>query len=518
MDVKQIILRDFTGGLNLVDDEVNLQLNEVPDCYDVDFLPQGGFRQRRGHGVLYTDTWGTASALDLFVNDATGQEFVLLFHTEGANAVVLSINNVGTATTVVTTASWSYGKGAQFKSKYYIKNQSAGWRAWDGTTLAAAMATSYSDNLATPGAASMPPATLAASHQGYFWVADVLELATTWQHSRVRFSHPNNAEAWRTNDYIDVNPGDGETVQAIIPMGDRLLVFKQHSMWAIFGYSADTFQLVNISKTVGVVGGAAACEADGRVAFCSSQGDVYMYDGDKLDLISQKLGRPALANGTWGATVSGYVGWGGQERKRLYVSTSAIGETTGPRGYGTTYVWDPLTHAWTRYARQYSNVLTSRFTLNVYALSNGPSGRDVVKIDNVSGNTVYDNVNGATVAIPAYVRTAWLVGNTPAVKKRWRRAEFLMNVENRNENATARLINGTVYKDWENGTSASTFTVDPGAPSTGTSAGRDQYVRGSSLGSARGVSLKLTRSSTVIGTYLWGVDQLVVKYVPRALR
>jgi hypothetical protein len=43
-------------------------------------------------------------------------------------------------------------------------------------------------------------------------------------------------------------------------------------------------------------------------------------------------------------------------------------------------------------------------------------------------------------------------------------------------------------------------------------------MRGSSLGSSRAVMLNLNSSSGTTTTERWNVDEIIIKYIPRALR
>ena len=51
---------------------------------------------------------------------------------------------------------------------------------------------------------------------------------------------------------MDVDKGEaGDYITGIVPAGDRLVVFKSNSIYAMYGFDSDSFQLVNVTKTVG---------------------------------------------------------------------------------------------------------------------------------------------------------------------------------------------------------------------------------------------------------------------------
>lgn len=85
----------------------------------------------------------------------------------------------------------------------------------------------------------------------FVWVAYTLESGTYYK-NRVRFSKVNDAENWTATDYIDIDVGeDGDFITAILPDGDRLLVFKQNSVYAIYGFGRDSFEVRNLTRTAG---------------------------------------------------------------------------------------------------------------------------------------------------------------------------------------------------------------------------------------------------------------------------
>jgi hypothetical protein len=85
----------------------------------------------------------------------------------------------------------------------------------------------------------------------FVWVAYTLESGTSHK-NRVRFSKVNDGENWTASDYIDIDIGeDGDYITAILPDADRLLVFKQNSVYAIYGFSRDSFEVRNLTRTAG---------------------------------------------------------------------------------------------------------------------------------------------------------------------------------------------------------------------------------------------------------------------------
>ena len=93
--------------------------------------------------------------------------------------------------------------------------------------------------------------------------------------NRIRWSHPNNPYAG-PDDYIDITEG-GHRITAMIRYSDRLLVFKPDSVWALFGSDAETWELTNISRTVGCVHQQVICRNESAVFFMSWPHGVFAY-------------------------------------------------------------------------------------------------------------------------------------------------------------------------------------------------------------------------------------------------
>jgi len=53
-------------------------------------------------------------------------------------------------------------------------------------------------------------------------------------------------KSWAESDYIDIVEG-GSGITAIVPFNGNLLVFKKRAVFAILGYSTDTFQVVGLT-------------------------------------------------------------------------------------------------------------------------------------------------------------------------------------------------------------------------------------------------------------------------------
>jgi hypothetical protein len=157
----------------------------------------------------------------------------------------------------------------------------------------------------------------------------------------------------------------------------------------------------------------------------------------------------------------------------------------------------------------------------------------------------YDNMGGETGIVPidAYYRTRWIDLGEPAIKKRWRRTEVVMQVEQSYDLPVVSYNNydpsipvknflfrsapspSSANEDvWDDPTSA--WGNNDGSGSLWARSGNYAYVdRGANLGVARSVCLKVggevlsTPDPDVVqAPVFWGVDALIFKFVPRRVR
>ncbi len=61
----------------------------------------------------------------------------------------------------------------------------------------------------------------------------------TTNRSRVKFSDAGDPETFGANNYVDLDPGDGEQIMAICNWREQLFVFKQTKFFRFYGTSTD---------------------------------------------------------------------------------------------------------------------------------------------------------------------------------------------------------------------------------------------------------------------------------------
>lgn len=530
--IQLLSLRDFTGGLNLRADAFQLNENESPDLLNIDVDPRGGFRQRRVVLPFVAGSAGFGSPPNSLWQYAT---------TTGVRQVLAGTGGMIYHSTGGAWTPWAVGRqgpwrATTFKDICYFQNGANGEAAlrWDGGT-GTSLGTVFNDNLQSPTAVgtpgNMPIAKAITSHVGSVWVANTFEGGKR-HHSRIRWSHPNFAEDWRSEDWIDVDPGvDGDEIVALVPHWDRLLIFKKHSIHALYGTDPDTFQVHPVNLEIGTLSQESVVLADDGIYFFSWPDGVFHYDGRKFTWVFDRL-YPAVEDGTITESYKAEIqlGWGD---RRLYVSVPWDGSSTRAR----TFVLDPS--------------LGKKGSWVAYGLGLGPflewdpPGSDTLVLAG-SGNTVvklnqdgaFDNFGAADVGIESYFRTGWVDLDEPAVRKRWKRPEFLMQA---GHDAEVRV---RVFVDYDPSFSKKEFVLSTveeehpeddeagfrwddtsslydtavwarGGGSAGSLREHNEIHRAQSLGLARSVALDFRCPEDQAR---WGINSLIFKFIPRKVR
>ena len=467
--VQTIPVSDFQGGINLNADAFQLAKNESPDLLNVDLDPLGGFRRRatiqRKADMAYdvNSLWGFSRgplAAGMFMTEQNGNVKYSLITSVGATWTNVPSSTV---TWTATAAGASPMRGISFRNPadfalnncYIQRGGVSPVVRWEGPTInATALGVAYSEDYASPTNGNMPKAKFIASHRDFVFVANTTE-GSTVHGSRIRWSHPGRPESWRSLDYIDIEPGTSDHITAIASWKDQLLIFKQNSTFLLSGYDNDTFEVANISKTLGTINQNTVAVSDGGIYFFSWPYGVNLFDGQQIADVFANL-RPLIqSNDMTDATSVGIcLAWLGQ---RLYVSVPSGGsdETIGSVSY--TYVLDPLLAGtgWTRHQFNGKGLGVSLFlsdelgnSEDISTLESAFSGGPQIVSWPLDTNAVLgDLLQTATVPavtkIKSYYRTAWQDIENAAVVKSWGRPVVVM------DNANAYTLKCEGYKDYD---------------------------------------------------------------------
>ena len=516
-------LESFTGGLNLRTDQFNLEDNESPDLLNVLVDPRGGIRMRdgvdrrnttalsadvKGIWALHTDSgtnhlmvnYGTKVAYSTTANftDLTG----ITARTDGSRVYGMTMNNVAYGV--------SYDK-VSFK--------------WDGSS-AADLGTTLDGS-----AGNFPQAQYVAFWNNFAWAAYTYESATGYKY-RVRWSNANNPERWAATDYVDIDKGEhGDYITGLCPMGDRLLIFKSNSVYAIFGFDSDSFQVVTLTDSVGSVPLSQPISTPYGVFFWYADQGVFAYNKENFSWVFDKIA-PAITDGRISFTSNPQLAWGNQ---KAYVSVDWTEEGATTR---RTFIYDPTlgpTGAW---------VLTDIDAGPLYAYRPPNSSPTVfagcvantgvvVDVEDEQNRTSDRYASSTETHISSHFFTTWMTGKNPIVKKRWGRPRMVTSAE------STITLPVDIYKDYDKSAQTTSFDVavagktstsrwdtakwDDSDDSSDYVAKWDAIARSltadvinlPTLGTAKSISMKVSGPTS---DNHWEVNALAFTYTPRRLR
>jgi hypothetical protein len=355
IDVKQIF--DFTGGINFRADQFQLKENESPGMLNVEIDPRGGVFSRAGYQTKHTTavvssgsvwkpkglfnyqypsapqillTTGLSGATDGKIYRSTGGNFTKIT-ADAFNDVNVKSTNGASITQWEDSVYFAIGKTATYMYS---------WTAGDtyATQLTASGPTwqPYEIPALTP---YMPRAELVLAHANKLFVANTYEDGTSYP-NRLRWSHENLPGSWYQQDYIDIIAG-GEGIRGIQIVDGQLLIFKPKAIYLLMGYDADSFQLVELSKVLGIDYPQQAVAGSGGVYFFDYPNGLYFYDRNGIQDIFERI-RPIILNNevnaayTFDITLS-FV------RNRLWVSMpyAPADESTPPDYPSVNFIFDP---------------------------------------------------------------------------------------------------------------------------------------------------------------------------------
>jgi hypothetical protein len=415
------------------------------------------------------------------------------------------------------------------------------WSGADGSTALATPDIDGSDG-------HFPNARYTTTWAEYIWVAYTLESGTTHK-NRVRWSKVNDAENWTAADYIDIDIGeDGDHITAIIPDADRLLVFKENSIYAIYGFSSDSFEVRNITRTAGCRDGSQPVAATAGIFFWYAEEGIYLLSYDALAWAFERIkpamtydvGQPALTLGTAPSLM-----WFDE---RLWVSVDYQSDDnvsgSNQNNRRNVFVWDPSlteTGAWMRHDINARSLLAYRPTgdthLGIAATSVITDVAEFNRISKLDQNADVDDYGaGSADEIVSYYQTGWFIGNRPTFPKRWGKTRTVLLADNNlriymyiyKDYDLSGWVSPAYYKDITGMDSPATWDTDPSGSGDGVwdtsewqaagTSDRYLFARWPTVGTAQAISLRFKVSPSVSLRGKWGVTSIIGMYRTRRLR
>lgn len=563
--LEPLSLADFTGGLNLRKSTFQLNQNESPEMENIAIDPLGGIYTRKGWQRWNTteiadpDTWDPRRAFLQQLADGTNIVYIASNHKlyaagmdrTFAELVGVTCNAVSHMADFATFGDTLYIA----RGRDTVSSKRVGTAA--PVALVASGAGNWNNDYVNPVQGRFPKTELVEAHAGYAFVANIDEDGTDLP-NRLRWSHPTSQEDWAELDYIDIETG-GAQITALMSYEDHLLIFKSNSVWALYGYNSDSWQLVQKSSTVGAMGPQGVSRNENVVFFYSAadRGGIYVYNGERPMEISTQL-RRALEDITQPELI--WVGWLG----RLLWVTLPWDYVDGPTtDNAAVFVYDPSVGdgAWVYFTSTEGSLgplvggSNADTQIRPMGVLRGGDCTCVVRLDALeaahdqigdvavlgvsTGTPSFDPpflvtaddkeiiASGAPAFSPFHTRyrTPWLHADWPTRKKSWRRPDFVMK-----RTGFDHALQVRSFRDYEevNPRRAHRVEVFGDATATwgefdwgdGTIWGDDikqgaVIRRGSSFGMAK--ALQLAIDGLTPGAR-WGIDAVILKLVMRRFR
>ena len=526
---------DFTGGLNLRADQFQLAPNESPRMLNVEIDPRGGVFSR---GAMRSVNASPVSANWV-------PKVVEQFSGTNNNYIMLGTGLVGSTNGGVF---WSLGSNfsdlavpvssevgpsfAPWGGDLYI---STGWTTpsvvWNGTTKTTLTANgpTWQNSYTTPDIVNkhMPSAKHSVTHAGKVFVANTRENGVN-RPNVIRWSHPNNPTNWHAEDFIEINDG-GSEIRALAVFSGHLVVFKPNGVYAVFGYDSDTFQVVEVSRSVGCPTPQAVATTERGIYFFSYPDGLMLYNGERVLDLFEPI-RPALVAGDINPLAVNEIHVNYVNR-RVWVSVP-YGENNVVSYPSTAFVYDPTVSqrgAWLQFstfdgrgaAGGCTFVERTGATRHVIA---HPTQPYVLQVD-LYGQP-FDNITGVNNQFTSRYRTRWVDGGSYSQKKMFRRPDIIAK-----QNIADSTINVRAFADFEEADSGGIKSYDITIPASGSGMvwgsslwggttywgaanTGSQIITGRSIGLANCIQLEFTGPTG----QPWGINSYTLKYNPRRVK
>lgn len=314
-------LGPFTGGLNISSDPVLIQDTELADCLNLELDIDGSLVSRPAIQVAFT---GGTNGRFLIIGSVVFSGTLYLFATQAGATYVSS--NAGSSWTQLNPGAVS----RECKTMEVYNNT-----VWLPTTFAniAGLGMSWTPGGGAVLQAAMPRGDKCIVHKNRLYVCPG-ENATT-NASRLTFSQSADFTTWPGANFIDVQPGDGDTLNNAVVYQDNLLLLKGESSH-VLAYDLDPVDAIlrEINPVVGSTGSFGVVQYENTV-YVMHHNKVYEVTNYNYSLLNLKVPL-VFDNALPTGTTTRY------ENQHL----SLVGERLLVRYYNRTYSFQLRTRTW----------------------------------------------------------------------------------------------------------------------------------------------------------------------------
>jgi len=557
---------DFTGGVNYRADQFQLKKNETPDILNLEIDPRGGLFSRAGykkkHSTAVVTPGTTWLPKSLFNYKAAGAPTIMLstglssvpsdgkvYQSSGSNFSVLN----RAAATPMEVKSANGCSFTQWQNILYMARGIDGaipYKYEEGDTYVTALTASGPtwQPYQAPTGGYMPRAEINITHANKLFVANTYEDGVAYP-NRLRWSHENRPEDWYQQDYIDIMAG-GEGIRGLQVVDGQLLIFKSKAIYLLMGYDADSFQLVELSTTVGIDYPQQAVAGAGGVFFFDYPQGLFFYNRNGIQSLFDRI-KPIIDTDRVNPSLTDYITCS-YVNDRLWLSMPFDINDTGsnPNYVNCNFVFDPSigqNGAYTLFQSATFNNNTD-VIIDGWGLINGCDWRDsndnawhlMVSADDDFPFVMYVDdfaeVNDDIAAGDDYgdfstmYKTSWFYDDRYVQNKTFVRTLYV--VKEVEQNTEIRI---NVYHDFnsEDQIASDTLVLNPistgglygvgvyGTAVYGTNQLRAGVAVGGRLKTAKAVQLEFVGPTAALtGTpgRAWGINSIAFKYKRRNIR
>lgn len=325
MPTEILRLGPFSGGLNIGSDAVLIGDNELIDCLNLELDIDGSLVSRPAIQVIAE---GAANQRLLIFGSVVFSGILYLFATRDSKTFVSSTGGI----------SWSElnpgGTARECKTMEVYNNTV--WLPATQASVGGGM--SWTPGGGAVAVAAMPKAEKCTVHKNRLYLCP--GSSATTNESRLYFSQSADFNTWPPANFIDVQPGDGDTLNNVIVYQDNLLLFKGESSH-VLAYDLDPVDAIlrEINPVVGSTGTFGVTQYENTV-YCMHRNKVYEIINYNFASINIKV-PPVFDNSLPSGTTTRY------EAQHI----SLLGERLVVRYYNRTYVFQLRTRTWSEWSK-----------------------------------------------------------------------------------------------------------------------------------------------------------------------
>lgn len=231
--------RDFTGGENRNILPEFLKPNQLKLAKNCIMTGEGVLETRNGKTPVFTTPIGSGAVTSVhrFAKESTGKKYIVVqFGTALYHAEYDGTTQLAALTSLATGLNAAKFRSVVWKDQLILTNGSDNVKTYSGTALA--------DLGGSP-----PKSKYCKVYGSRLWLVDVANP------NYLRFSDLETPTTWDALNVIHLRDGDGDVITGLSPQDGGMLIFKQRSVWVLYGTSKVDFKIPEhpLSDSVGCI-------------------------------------------------------------------------------------------------------------------------------------------------------------------------------------------------------------------------------------------------------------------------